>query len=225
MTINIVMLAQGMSFIECFHSRGQHLCKFIGTKESVCIRKEFNSKRIGVGHQHGCRFIVLGHQYGHPDIMWNHSIKVLIKISTKLCMWAVFGFTRDKYMCRLLKREFSSFFEIIWAFNQTVEWWWLSSSSTLQDIWYWSVLFLWITRSFAKNVVMSVKERYIVVVEVLYSIKRHEILIQCFMDKILWCNNISSKKKSPRQDFLFLVDILKVIDFFIPDTWGHYIFM
>ena len=28
--------------IECFHSRGQHLCKFIGTKESVCIKKEFN---------------------------------------------------------------------------------------------------------------------------------------------------------------------------------------
>ena len=47
-----------------FHSRGQHLCKFIGTKESVCIRKEFNSHRIGLGHQHGCRFIVLGHQYG-----------------------------------------------------------------------------------------------------------------------------------------------------------------
>ena len=26
--------------ILCFHSRGQHLCKFIGTKESVYIRKE-----------------------------------------------------------------------------------------------------------------------------------------------------------------------------------------
>ena len=31
------------SFIECFHSLGQHICKFIGTKESVYIRKEFNS--------------------------------------------------------------------------------------------------------------------------------------------------------------------------------------
>ena len=49
--------------IECFHSRGQHLCKFIGTKESVCIRKEFNSHRTGLGHQHGRRFIVLGHHY------------------------------------------------------------------------------------------------------------------------------------------------------------------
>ena len=35
--------------IECFHSRGQHLCKFIGTKESVCIRKEFNSQRFFFG--------------------------------------------------------------------------------------------------------------------------------------------------------------------------------
>ena len=32
--------------IECFHSRGQDLCKFIGTKGSVCIRNEFNSHRI-----------------------------------------------------------------------------------------------------------------------------------------------------------------------------------
>ena len=57
------------SLIECFHSRGQHLCKFIGTKESVCIRKEFNSHRTGLGHQHGHRFIVLGHQFGRHDIM------------------------------------------------------------------------------------------------------------------------------------------------------------
>ena len=62
--------------IECFHSRGQHLCKFIGTKESVCIRKEFNSHyRISLGHQHGRRFIVLGHQYGRRDVMWKHSIQ------------------------------------------------------------------------------------------------------------------------------------------------------
>ena len=60
--------------MECFHSRGQHLCKFIGTKESVCIRKEFNSHRTGLGHQHGRRFIVLGHQYGRRDVMWKHSI-------------------------------------------------------------------------------------------------------------------------------------------------------
>ena len=43
---------------ECFHSRGQHLCKFVGTKESVCIRKEFNSHRTVLGHQHGRCFIV-----------------------------------------------------------------------------------------------------------------------------------------------------------------------
>ena len=49
--------------MECFHSRGQHLCKFIGTKESVCIRKEFNSHRTGLEHQHGRR-----------DVMWKNSI-------------------------------------------------------------------------------------------------------------------------------------------------------
>ena len=59
--------------IECFRSHDQHLCKFIETKESLCIRKEFNSQRIGLGHQHGRRFIVLGHQYGRRDVMWKHS--------------------------------------------------------------------------------------------------------------------------------------------------------
>ena len=38
------------SSIECFHSRGQHLCKFIGTKEGVFIRKELKPHRTGLGH-------------------------------------------------------------------------------------------------------------------------------------------------------------------------------
>ena len=39
-----------MKSIEYFHSRGQHISKFIGTKESVCIRKEFNSQRTDLGN-------------------------------------------------------------------------------------------------------------------------------------------------------------------------------
>ena len=54
---------------EHFHSRGQQPCKFIVTKESFYIRKEFNSHRIGLAHQHGCRFIVLVHQYGCRVVM------------------------------------------------------------------------------------------------------------------------------------------------------------
>ena len=47
--------------IERFHSRDQHLRKFMGTKESVCLRKEINSHRTGLEHQHSRRFIVLEH--------------------------------------------------------------------------------------------------------------------------------------------------------------------
>ena len=71
--------------IECFHSRGQHLCKFIGTKESVYVRKEFNSHRASLGHQHGRRFIVLGHQYGRRDVMWKHSILLNCKLQVEKC--------------------------------------------------------------------------------------------------------------------------------------------
>ena len=55
--------------IEHFHSCGKQLCKFIGTKENVYIRKEFKSYRISLVHQHGCSLIVLEHKYGHRDIM------------------------------------------------------------------------------------------------------------------------------------------------------------
>ena len=41
--------------LERFHSRGQHLCKFITTNEIIYIRKEFNSHRIALVHQHGRR--------------------------------------------------------------------------------------------------------------------------------------------------------------------------
>ena len=38
------------------------------------MRKEFNSQRILLVHQHGRRFIVLEHQYGRRDVMWKRSI-------------------------------------------------------------------------------------------------------------------------------------------------------
>jgi len=44
--------------IERMHSRVQRSCKVIGTKESVYRRKELNSHRIGLVHQHGRRFMV-----------------------------------------------------------------------------------------------------------------------------------------------------------------------
>ena len=38
------------------------------------MRKEFNSQRTLLVHQHGRRFIVLEHQYGRRDVMWKRSI-------------------------------------------------------------------------------------------------------------------------------------------------------
>ena len=60
--------------MEGFHSRGQHLCKFIGTKKIFDIKKEFNYHRTGLEHKHCRRFIVLKHRYGRRDVMWKRSI-------------------------------------------------------------------------------------------------------------------------------------------------------
>lgn len=47
-----------------FHSRGQPLCKLFTTKECVySLRKEFNSRGTGLGHQHG-----------ELDVKWKGSI-------------------------------------------------------------------------------------------------------------------------------------------------------
>ena len=76
-------------WIKCFHSRGQHLCKFIGTKESVCIRKEFNSHRTGLGHQHGRR-----------DVTWKHSIVFFKRSDWLLNQWtssAIHWFTSSSF--------------------------------------------------------------------------------------------------------------------------------
>ena len=43
-------------------------------KRNGLHKKEFNSQRINLEHQHGHRFSVLGHQDGRSDVMWKHSI-------------------------------------------------------------------------------------------------------------------------------------------------------
>ena len=63
---------------------------FIGTKGSVCKRREFNSHKIDLGHQHGRRFIVLGHQYGRP-LMPFHAINV--RLVFKKSAWHAYFFT------------------------------------------------------------------------------------------------------------------------------------
>ena len=46
--------------------------QIFGTNESVHVRKEFNSHRIVLEHQHGPRFIVLEHQYRRRFIVLEH---------------------------------------------------------------------------------------------------------------------------------------------------------
>ena len=67
-TIRHFITSRNKLAIERFYSRGRHLRQFIGTKESVYIRKEFNSQRIGLEHQHGRR-----------DVMWKRCIVVFSK--------------------------------------------------------------------------------------------------------------------------------------------------
>ena len=62
------------SSIVHMHSRVQQPCKFNGAKESVYIRMELNSHRIGLVQQNGCRFIALENQYVCHDVMCIRSI-------------------------------------------------------------------------------------------------------------------------------------------------------
>ena len=74
--------------IERFHSRGHHhLCKIIGTnKESVFIRREFNSHRTQVWNTKMAAFSLFWNtitvRYGHRDVMLKLSIVSLYETST-----------------------------------------------------------------------------------------------------------------------------------------------
>ena len=46
------------------------------------MRKEFNSQRISLVHQHGRRFIVVEHQYGRIDVTRKCSISVELLVDT-----------------------------------------------------------------------------------------------------------------------------------------------
>ena len=60
--------------IERFHSHDQHLCIDIGTKESVCVKKEFDSHSISLGHQHDRCLFVLGHQMMAPTMSCENTL-------------------------------------------------------------------------------------------------------------------------------------------------------
>ena len=66
-----------MNFILCFHSRGQRLCKFIGMKESVYIRKEFNSHRTGLEQKNGRRFIVWETNMAAVSLFWDTNMAAM----------------------------------------------------------------------------------------------------------------------------------------------------
>ena len=44
-------------------------------KKAIYMRKELNSQRIVLVHQHGRSFTVLEHQNGRRDVMWKRSIE------------------------------------------------------------------------------------------------------------------------------------------------------
>ena len=66
--------------IERFHSRDQQLCKFIGTKESVYIRKTSTLTGLVWYTNMAAVSSFLVHQYGRRDVMWK---EILIFWDTK----------------------------------------------------------------------------------------------------------------------------------------------
>ena len=55
--------------IDRFHSRDQRPYWFNETKESICIKIEFNSQRVSLVHQYGRHSFVFVHQHGRRDVI------------------------------------------------------------------------------------------------------------------------------------------------------------
>ena len=78
-----------------------YLGKFMGKKDIVYVRKEFNSHRICLEHQHGRRFIVLEHYYGRRDVTRKRSIELSV-VPLKGHWLALQSFPNNNAMLRYL---------------------------------------------------------------------------------------------------------------------------
>ena len=89
-------------------------CKFIGTKETVYIRKEFNSHRISLVRQHCRRFNVFKNQYGCYDVM---------------CIFALHAFTIGCMYLEFWSIPTYSDVVFVWGFrNSGLQWYWYISN-------------------------------------------------------------------------------------------------
>ena len=78
---------------------------------------------IGLGLQHGRRFIVLGHQYGHRDVTWKHSI------SHKLDEEFSFNSITSGFLVRKLGKQ-----QIVPSFMR-LDYEWFSGALAFRSLW------------------------------------------------------------------------------------------
>ena len=79
----VTLRGKNLTFLPFTTSIEAYITQVNETKESVYIRKELNSHRTGLVHQHVRCSIVLEHQYGCHDIMCMRSIQPLFLIEKK----------------------------------------------------------------------------------------------------------------------------------------------
>ena len=64
------------SWIKCIFTHVASIyANLLEQKKAIYMRKELNSQRIVLVHQHGRGFTVLEHQNGRRDVMWKRSIE------------------------------------------------------------------------------------------------------------------------------------------------------
>ena len=83
--------------------RDQHLCKFIERKESVYIRKEFNSHTTGLGHKHGRRDVMCKRSimYRPQPHAWSFSSLACFARQTKKRRGYTWSMNKTKHLyCR-----------------------------------------------------------------------------------------------------------------------------
>ena len=105
--LNPVFLTQWEHIIERFHSRDYLPYWFTETKESICIKIEFNSQRLSLGHQHSCHFFVLDTNMAVVTSCENtltirriqrEVLQYLEKVSSSMCPSLSINFLCPKYL-------------------------------------------------------------------------------------------------------------------------------
>ena len=143
------------------------------------LHKKRDSQRIGLGHQHGRRFIVLEYQYGRRDVTWKHSTLLISEKWYNGCTYESGSASLTVLLWRCLDAEpslLASPSRCLWRW-----WWWCDLKQNKNTV--------------TISIVMSLSTRYQILIP--DPISLHHFTCPRSHSPCLFCHHCRSNDMEP----------------------------